>query len=228
MKTVVSVLLALVLFGCRQSKLDNEAEYAVINAVLANIVQPASQYKKQALRYYVDEVKFPPPISKKLKREIDAAVNRQIDSIKKIPDTARVYLTIRDTLNRIPTFYLKHLQQISAAGLRLENFKYPAKVKEIAIALDTTHQICPIVKQSINNLPGYQIKFYNGRANESRNLLGPGMFVFSRVSFTSDRTKACIYVSNYCGILCGSDTIYFLEKVNGKWKLFDQRTLTIS
>jgi hypothetical protein len=48
-----------------------------------------------------------------------------------------------------------------------------------------------------------------------------GFLVFSVARFSSDRTKAIVYMGNSCGGLCGTGRYHFLAKVDGKWKEVD-------
>jgi hypothetical protein len=46
-----------------------------------------------------------------------------------------------------------------------------------------------------------------------------GIFLLSRVGFTSDHLKALVYCAKYCGPLCGSGGYYFLSKEDGTWRV---------
>ncbi len=46
-----------------------------------------------------------------------------------------------------------------------------------------------------------------------------GLFTFSIVGFSRDKTRAVVSVKFWCGMLCALDTDYLLKKVNGKWQI---------
>ncbi|WP_313261271.1 hypothetical protein [Sphingobacterium sp.] len=60
----------------------------------------------------------------------------------------------------------------------------------------------PIQNGKHNNL-AYLIEFYS----------------FEKPLFTADKKKALIHTYYHCGIMCGHGFVYFLELIDGKWKV---------
>ena len=54
-------------------------------------------------------------------------------------------------------------------------------------------------------------------ATQISNRHEPGMVWFSVVGFSSDRLHAMVFVSNYCGDLCGSGLLWTLDKKGDQW-----------
>jgi hypothetical protein len=44
-----------------------------------------------------------------------------------------------------------------------------------------------------------------------------GFIILSGVGFDRDRKKAIVYMSHYCGVVCGAGTYLFLELRTGRW-----------
>lgn len=44
-------------------------------------------------------------------------------------------------------------------------------------------------------------------------------YSFDKPLFTADKKKALINSYYYCGVMCGQGVVYFLELVDGKWKV---------
>lgn len=51
---------------------------------------------------------------------------------------------------------------------------------------------------------------------------------FSRILFNEDFDKSIVIVSEYRSALAGSTVLYYLIKVDSKWKIYDKKTLEIS
>jgi hypothetical protein len=55
-----------------------------------------------------------------------------------------------------------------------------------------------------------------------------GYWIFSRPGYNSERNKAVLSVSHWCGELCGTGYLYFLTKQNDQWKVQNRLMLWIS
>ncbi len=51
---------------------------------------------------------------------------------------------------------------------------------------------------------------------------------FSAIVYDDTKSRACVYTAFLCGSLCGSGTIYFLEKSNDRWRIVSERMMWIS
>lgn len=59
------------------------------------------------------------------------------------------------------------------------------------------------IQYSKHNMLAYPIEFYS----------------FDKPLFTADKKKALINTYYHCGVMCGQGVVYFLELVEGKWKV---------
>jgi hypothetical protein len=55
-----------------------------------------------------------------------------------------------------------------------------------------------------------------------------GLLRLSRVGFNSDGNQAALYVSNYCGGLCGGGYFVIMEKVDSNWKVVQEVQVWVS
>jgi hypothetical protein len=54
-----------------------------------------------------------------------------------------------------------------------------------------------------------------------------GYLTLSAVGFSADRSRAMLYVSHFCGGLCGSGWFSFFEKINGRWQRTEAMTACV-
>ena len=47
----------------------------------------------------------------------------------------------------------------------------------------------------------------------------PGIVFLSAIGFSPDRRHAMVYITNYCGPLCASGSLWKLDKVGSSWKV---------
>lgn len=55
-----------------------------------------------------------------------------------------------------------------------------------------------------------------------------GIIRLSRVGFNSGRDEALVSVDSNCGALCGSDDLFLLRRVAGKWTIVGKTNLSVS
>ena len=55
-----------------------------------------------------------------------------------------------------------------------------------------------------------------------------GLLKLSRVGFNSDGNQAALYVSTYCGGLCGAGYFVIMEKVDSNWKVVQEVEVWVS
>jgi hypothetical protein len=62
----------------------------------------------------------------------------------------------------------------------------------------------------------------------SRNEKFMGLFEFSRIEFNESFTKACFYFARHMGPKSGGGEIIFVEKINGKWTIYERKLIWVS
>jgi len=60
------------------------------------------------------------------------------------------------------------------------------------------------------------------KENHRTILLAKEYYSISLPILSSDNKTAVMLINNYCGMLCGSGTVYIFKKVDGKWKVVEQ------
>ena len=58
------------------------------------------------------------------------------------------------------------------------------------------------------DIPGFRTGFY---------AKFPDSDAVSAVGFNDEKTRAMVYIENYCGLLCAGGQFYLLEKNDGQW-----------
>lgn len=206
-------------------------EYAVINAVLKAVI-PADTTYKASVNFLNQPPLFPPPYppgytAKKIRAE-KLAWAQHADSVKKMLDTARLYVFINDSMGHFPGHYLIGIGKGTKEGLSAAGFKNPLAVKQIALNVDTITQAQRFTRGLIRPLPHYTTIFYTGRAQLPEKRYTPGLYAISRVCFNKTKTLACVYTDSYCGEKCGRGTLFFLVKQAGVWIIIDSDMIWIA
>lgn len=55
-----------------------------------------------------------------------------------------------------------------------------------------------------------------------------GFYILSRVGFDKTHSGALVFISNYCGSLCGQGEYFILKKTGNNWKILMRRIVWIS
>lgn len=233
MKFIAVVILELFFACCYPKDAQNKSqisvdEYTIINIVLKSNILPDSSYKNRLL--YVSNVLFyPPSVLKKDAIRYKIGRQRRTDSLKRVLDTAKIYLFVNDSLISFPSEYLRTIKQKIKVGLPVNNrYNKPGSVNDIILAVDTNTTSQCFNRTFIHSLYDYNLVFYRGHSPRRKLQYSPGEISVSRTCFNEQHTVACVYVETYEGPLAAQGSLVFLVKKNGRWIVIKSRNMWVA
>lgn len=211
MKRLIFLFFILVLHACDKSiEQEKKNTNQILSLLYGQLAEPM-------------EPVFPPPPPDSLDYVFTSKDSIRIDSlitqIKKERAERRFIVAI-DSLNKpYPNVSQNNIDK------KCEGFL------EILSKLQQQEDTLKIDISKIENTRNDSIVYFKEEllTEDSRDFFKFDMLLsFSRIAFNEDYTKAVLKVSESRSKLAGSSSIYFLEKINGKWQIKCTKELMIS
>jgi hypothetical protein len=143
-------------------------------------------------------------------------------------DSTKQYVFLSDTLGQVPQVDREFILKISQADNFPENFKgIDISFRNLVLGLIDIKSERHINVESLRNKFDYKIKT---SSNWTRDMwdITIGAVTISRVSFSEDNLKACVYTRYICEGDCGGGQILFLTKMLDRWEVVSTRLLWVS
>jgi len=130
------------------------------------------------------------------------------------------FVFINDTLKKgyektmIGLCKIKTKNQLDNSGSLF--FKSFTNSDTVGISADKKINIDKIFKNKKYKI--YSTKNYKDRVNIYHDSY-VAVNNISRIIFSNDKNKSCIYISYSCGLMCGASICFFLDKKDNKWEI---------
>jgi hypothetical protein len=143
-------------------------------------------------------------------------------------DSTKLYVFINDTLGQVPDGDREFISRISQMDSFSENFaSTDTSFKKLVLGLIEIKNKKYLDVESLNSKYEYKIRSTSNWASDMADIT-LGAVTISRVVFSDDNQKACVYTRYVCEGDCGGGQILFFEKNMGKWKIVSSRLLWVS
>jgi hypothetical protein len=209
----LAVFIILIFVGCKQNKKIVNLQYvssdeAAITTLSFNATVPSdSLFKKNLLEEYPPELLFILKGSKAYTKKH----KRELDTLRKELDTAKIYVFIDDTLVRMPKDYLRTEFKIAKDNNVFDRL-YKG-VNNWASEININDDAGMFYMKNLAFKYSYRYVLKSNAKPPSGKIFSAGTFRMSAIFFNSNKTKAFVYTE----ILYRKGYEIFFDKKNGKW-----------
>lgn len=154
--------------------------------------------------------------------------SKSIDNLKLKLDTTELYVFINDSLVK---FSENRSRLSSVTELQTFKLNFPeidTIFRTLLIKLMDSSVSRPLDLSKLKSKYNYQIDYISNKDKYPSSIVKIGSVKMSNLVFNNNLTMACIYSEIVCGGECGGGSILFLRKVNGHWKIEEQKELWVS
>lgn len=146
-----------------------------------------------------------------------------------VPERRSTLLLVRDSTARAGFFEARAAEEMSDVSEALrEEFlartrtSVPLRIREDAVRVP----LWTLTREELFSFPrtreGIWIAFDAAYPSAG------GYVELSRVAFTPDGDEALVKLEVSCGSLCGSSTLLYLRRVDGRWRIMDRNVFVMS
>jgi hypothetical protein len=210
-KLPVVLLFLYSFYSCRNRIVPIQYDKDVQEIIIANIAESIGYGDSAKMAY-----RFPP-----LTKDDHPDYKRYYDSIKSILNTESVFITILDSFTQTQTRDIQDITFVQRDSGITSNIA--ELIKDISTDSVTKQELDLTNMSAVIRLP-----VRKGIVKQMNDIRIIAQFVFSKIAFNKDKTKAAVYQSYYCGGKCGYGELRVLVKKENKWLVVQTHRTWIS
>jgi len=219
MNKILIAILTFLFFSCHTSVDKNELDHdsqEIYNLSLDNTTGSDTIVR--------NHLRIPPLPPQQLNADkYDSAERMQFnkwqDSLKKILDTAELFVVINHKIDTLSNSDIESIRETISTNKNNLEYKMNGDTSFNEAIRELCHNRLTFDSIDATKLrTKFNYRIYSDRAFPQDKVRQIGTISFSKIAFSNNRSKAAVYTSFICGNLCGSGQILFFEKLNGVWR----------